>query len=413
MFGRNRVVITGLGVLAANGTGKDAFWKSLNTGKSGIDWVTLCDVEGLSSRIAGEVKNFDPAPFLQGKIKPKRLSRNTQLAVSAAFMALEDAGIPIDPTHFSHPLSIVLGISMPGFNFIEKGMTTLLSKGKEFISPEMVGLTHIASASTIADLLGIPCDLSVLSNSCVGGVDAIGTAFKQIQTGHCEQALAGGSDAPIYTSLMGGFCAMRMLSTRTPPEKASAPFDLRRDKGVLAEGSAFLMLESLDHAIDRDAPIYAEIIGYGKASDPTKESASGLEGSMNNAINNAGIQAETIDWICAHAPSCAHIDRTEVAMIKRVFKTAAYSIPVSSIKGSTGNPLAAGGALQATSAALGLYNSTILPTINYEVEDPACDLDHVAGRPRHVDIHHALINSHGLGRINSSLILKKYLNNDI
>ena len=397
-----------MGVLAANGIGKDAFWNSLLAGESGIGPVTLCDVEGLPSRIAGEVSGFNPDTFLKGKVKAKRLTRNTQLATAAATLALDDAGIDPKELNLTAPLAIMLGVSLQGFDFVEDGMARLFKKGKEFVLPSVLSSLQIISASMIAELLGLPCILNVISNSCVGGVDAIASAVAQIRDGRTEMALAGGSDAPISTSLMAAFCAGRMLCTKNDlPKQASAPFDLRREHGVLAEGASMVVLESLEHALDRGAQPYAEVLGYGSSRDLTAEPASGLNDSMRRVLDNTGLAPESIDFISAHGPSDLVIDRVETCMIKEVFGKHAYNIPVHSIKGATGNPLAAGGALQISCAALSLQQNTIPPSTNYEVADPDCDLDYIASNPRMGDFKYALINSHGSGKVNSNLILGK------
>ncbi len=408
MIGKNRVVITGLGVLAANGIGKDAFWNSLLAGESGIGPITLCNVDNLSSTIAGEVKNFDVNSFLPTKVKAKRLSRNTQLVAAASFLALQDAQIDHTQLELTAPLALSLGISMPGFDFIETEIRRIVKKGNQFMLPTVIGCIHIASASVVADLIGLPCTINVLSNSCVGGVDAIAKTFFDLRDGRADIALAGGSDAPIETSLVSGFCAARMLCTENDaPEKVSRPFDLKRTLGVLAEGSCIVVLETLDHALDRGAKPYAEVVGYGTATDPTAEAGSGLEVSMRQALDNAALESHRINHISAHAPSDLNIDRMETHAIKHVFGDHAYKIPVNSIKGATGNPLAAGGAMQIASASLEIENQCVHPTINYSKEDPDCDLDYVPGSARHVSVEHALVNSHGIGRVNSSLILKR------
>ena len=408
MIGKNRVVITGLGILAANGTGKEAFWNSLLAGESGVGPITLCNVENLSSTIAGEIKNFDVNAFLPSKVKAKRLSRNTQLVAAASFLALQDAQIDHTQLKLEAPLSLSLGISMAGFDFIETEIRRIVKKGNQFMMPTVIGCIHIASASVVADLVGLPCTINVLSNSCVGGVDAVAKTFSDLRDGRTDIALAGGSDAPIETSLVSGFCAARMLCTENDaPLTASRPFDMNRSLGVLAEGSCVLVMETLDHALDRGATPYAEVIGYGAACDPTTEAASGLETSMRKAIDNAGISPYDIDYISAHAPSDIHIDLAETNMIKRVLNQHAYKIPISSIKGATGNPLAAGGALQIASASLIIKNKLVPPTTNYQVADPDCDLDYVSDTARMSEIEIALINSHGIGRVNSSLLLKR------
>ncbi|MBN2163532.1 MAG: beta-ketoacyl-[acyl-carrier-protein] synthase family protein [Pontiellaceae bacterium] len=410
MIGRNRVVITGIGVLAANGIGKEAFWQSLLNGESGIGPITRCNTDNLSSQIAGEVGDFDVNDYTPYKIKAKRLSRNTQLAVAAAWQSINDASLNLNKITQNAPLSLVLGISMSGFDFIESEIRRIVAKGNQYMLPTVIGCIHIASASTVAELMGIPCTINVLSNSCVGGVDAIAKAYNDIRTGKTDVALAGGSDAPIETSLVSGFCAARMLCTdNDSPGTASKPFDLNRSQGVLAEGSCVVVLENLETALSRGAQPYAEIIGFGSASDPSPIAGSGLGISMQQALSNSCQAPSGIDFISAHAPSDQEIDLTETNMIKEVFGNRAYHIPISSIKGSTGNPLAAGGAMQVGSTAIILKEQTIPPTANYKRADPQCDLDYVAAQPRHQSITSALVNSHGIGRVNSSLVMKQIL----
>ncbi len=323
-------------------------------------------------------------------------------------MALNDAAVDATEIRLQAPLSLSLGISMAGFDFIETEIRRIVKKGNQSMLPTVVGCIHIASASTIAELIGLPCTLNVFSNSCVGGVDSIAKTFYELRDGKADIALAGGSDAPIETSLVAGFCAARMLCTDNAiPERASRPFDLNRSLGVLAEGSCVVVLETLDHAMDRGASIYAEIIGYGTASDPTPEAATGIEYSMLGALANASIGPTPIDFISAHAPSDAQIDLTETNAIKSVFKKRAYDIPINSIKGSTGNPLAAGGAMQVGTSAMILRNQLIPPTANYSVRDPDCDLDYVIKTPRSHGIEHVMVNSHGIGRVNSSLVMRR------
>jgi 3-oxoacyl-[acyl-carrier-protein] synthase II len=411
VIGRNRVVITGLGVLAANGIGKEAFWNSLLAGKSGIGPITRCNVDNLDSQIAGEVKHLDINNYTPFKIKAKRLSRNTQLAVSAALLALKDAKIDVNTISLDTPLSLNLGISMAGFDFIETEIRRIAEKGNQFMLPTVIGCIHIATASSVAELIGLPCTINVISNSCVGGVDAIAKAFTDLREGKSDIALAGGSDAPIETSLVSGFCAARMLCTENDhPLEASRPFDLKRTRGILAEGSSIMVLETLDHALDRGVIPYAEVLGFGSACDPTPEAGSGLKESMEKALANTRLSSADIDYISAHAPSDKEIDKTETDMIKNVFGTRAHSIPISSIKGATGNPLAAGGAMQVAATALTLKTQQIAPIANYVIPDPDCDLDYVTAEYRFANIDIALVNSHGMGKVNSSLILKSFDN---
>ncbi len=406
MIGRRRVVITGIGVLAANGIGKEAFWNSLLAGESGIGPVSRCDTTNLPALVAGEVKKFDINDYTPHHVKARRLSRNTQLAVAATFLALEDAGIRPESLK-NHPLALNLGISMAGFDFIETEIRRIASKGNQHMLPTVIGCIHIASASTISELIGIPCLINVFSNSCVGGLDAVGKAAADIREGKTDIALAGGSDAPIETSLLAGFCASGLICTvYDTPQTASRPFDIHRTSGVIAEGSCIMVLEELSHALDRGAHPIAEITGYGAASDPGAVPAEGFEKSMETAIANASLHHADIDVICAHAPSDRQIDLAEANMICRVFANIATIPPVFSIKGATGNPLAAGGSMQIATAALALTHQTIPPTTNCTTPDPNCSLDIVTITPRRVHIGNALVNSHGIGNVNSSLVLK-------
>lgn len=409
MFRKNRVVVTGLGILAANGNGKDAFWRTLVAGQSGIGPITLCDVSDLKVKIAGEVKSFNADDYLDGKIKSKHLSRHVQLAVAASRMALKDAQLDTPDLLKAAPILIMFGISMGGFDFIESQMRRLVAKGAHSVMPSVVGCLHISSASTVACLLAVPTRIGTFSNSCVGGLDAIAEAAAMIRDGRMEIAIAGGSDAPIETSLLAGFCAARMLiPSLHPPQKASRPFDLKRSGGILAEGGAMVILENAEHALARGAKPYLEITGFGSSIDSTPASGSGLEQSMRDALANASLAPADIDFISAHGPSDIEIDRVETEVIKRIFGKHAQGIPVSSIKGVTGNPLAACGAMQVVAGSLSCRHNIIPPTANYEEPDPFCDLDYVPAA-RHMTIRHALINSHGSGGVNSSLVVNKWV----
>ena len=347
MLRKNRVVVTGLGILAANGSGKEAFWRPLLAGQSGIGPITLCDVSDLKVKIAGEVKNFNPDDYLPGTVKAKRVSRHVQLAVAASRMALEDAQLKTSELLKVAPISIIFGISMAGFDLIESQMRRLVTKGAHAVLPTVVGCVHLTAACTVAEFLAVPTRISTLATGCVGGLDAIAEAASMIREGRTEVAIAGASDAPIETSLVAGFSAARMLSlSLEPPQKVSRPFDLGRSGGVLAEGSAMVILENAEHALARGAKPYLEITGFGSASDFTPESGSGLALSMRDALANASLLPADINYISAHGPSDVEIDRVETEAIKQVFGQYAYRVPVSSIKGATGNPLSAGGAMQ-------------------------------------------------------------------
>ncbi|MEI6807797.1 MAG: beta-ketoacyl synthase N-terminal-like domain-containing protein, partial [bacterium] len=301
MLRKNRVVVTGLGVLAANGTGKDAFWRTLLAGQSGIGPITLCDVSDLKVKIAGEVKNFNPDAYLDGKIKARHLSRNVQFAIVASRMALQDAQLETPVLVRAAPILIMFGISMGGFDFIESQIRRIVAKGAHTMLPSVTGCLHTSAARTVAELLALPTRIGTLANNCAAGLDAVAAAAEMIRDGRVEIAIAGGSDAPIETSLVAGFSAAKMLSVSLEsPQKVSRPFDLRRSGGVLAEGSAMVILENAEHALARGAKPYLEITGFGCASDVTPEVGRGLAVSMRDALANSSLRPSEIDFISAH-----------------------------------------------------------------------------------------------------------------
>src|SRR6266404_7844266 len=407
---RNRVVITGMGVLAPNGIGLEAFWDSLLKARSGIGPITLFDASDLKSRIAGEVKNFDPLDYIEPELKPKRMARHTQLAYAATMMALEDAGLDANNLDLPGPVPVVIGISTSAIDVIERVYNALQEK-----SPNRVPTTSSAAsipqaaANTIADRIGSAAHAATVSSACPSGLDALAEAAALIRSGTAEIAIAGGADAPITPLTMASFIASGLSSYRNgEPDKASRPFDADRDSGVISEGGSVFVVENLERAEARGARIYLEVIGYGKQRDldPTRP-GSGLEESMRRALANASRLPEDIDYISAYGPSHPILDAVEVKSIKRVFGSLAYSIPVSSIKGVTGNPLAAGGPFQVASCALVMRDQIIVPTTNHETPDPACDLDFVAKRARRANVNCALVNVRGLGGSASSLVVDR------
>jgi 3-oxoacyl-[acyl-carrier-protein] synthase II len=407
MIGPRRVVVTGLGVLAANGIGKEAFWDSLLAGRSGIGPVTLCDVAGLESRIAGEVHGFDPRAFIHGRHHPRHITRTAQLAIAASILAVRDARLDADCVDRDVPVAVYMGVSMGGFDFIEREVRRIAARGLPSMHPSVVGCVNVMPGSLVVEHLGLPARLATMSNSCVGGIDAIAAACAEVQRGGSDVALAGATDAPVVSCLMAGFSAAKMLSTANEaPEKASRPFDALRDRGVLAEGSAVVVVESLDHALRRGATCYAEFVSAFSSMDGEEGGASGLESTMAGAMNAAGLLPSDVDYVCAHGPSDREIDRVETEMIRRVLGRHADRIPVNSIKGCTGNPLSAGGPMQVVAASLALRKGWIFPTANYEFPDPRCDLDYVPGTARRLACTHAMINAHGMGGVNTSFILR-------
>ena len=408
MIKRNRVVITGMGVLAPNGIGLSAFWNSLLAGRSGIGPITLFDASKFKSRIAGEVKNFDPMQYIEAQWKPKRMARHTQLAYVATMMALRDAGLDPDHLDLPSPTPVVIGVSTSAIDVIESVYHALQNNGPNR-APTTSSAASIpqAAANTIADRIGASARAATISSACPSGLDALADAAVMIRMGDAEVAIAGGADAPITPLTMSSFIASGLSSCRNDePERASRPFDLGRDSGVISEGAGVFVLENLERAEARGARIYLELCGYGKQRDLDQtRPGSGLQDSMQMALANSNRTPTDIDYISAYGPGHPILDAVEVAMIKKVFGQRAYGMPVSSIKGVTGNPLAAGGPFQVAACALTVRDQLIPPTANYEVKDPKCDLDFVPGRARRSKVGCALVNVRGIGGSASTLIV--------
>src|SRR5436309_7083196 len=407
---RNRVVITGMGILAPNGIGNDEFWESLVTGRSGIGPITLFDASDLKSRIAGEVKNFDPHDYIEPELKPKRMARHTQFAYAATMLALEDAGLEISEADLPSPTPIVVGVSTSAMDIIERSISDFDRRGGNGMSPTAVGaLTPQAAANAIADRIGARAHAATVSSACPSGLDALAIAATMIESGAAELAIAGGADAPITKHTFAAFIATGMSSCRNgEPERASRPFDLERDSGVISEGAGMFVLEDLERAEARGARPYLEINGYARQRDDIPENpGSGLLGSMRLALANSSRSIDAIDYICAYGPGHPVLDAAEVRYIKEVFGERAYSMPISSIKGVTGNPLAAGGPLQLAACALSFRDQVIAPTTNCELPDPECDLDFVPSRARKAKLNCILMNVRGLGGSASSLVVDR------
>ncbi|MFH0881153.1 MAG: beta-ketoacyl-[acyl-carrier-protein] synthase family protein [Lentisphaerota bacterium] len=410
MIRKNRVVITGLGALAANGIGVDAFWRSLLAGSSGIGPVTFFDATALPCRIAGEIKSFDPFDYIPSDLKPSRMARFAQLALVASQMALKDAVLSVRDMQGKGPLPIVMGVSTSSMEMFEEQYQRMLDKGPRHVNVHAAPSFYPqAAAVTMAAYLGLETRLMTLSTGCPAGLDAIAAAAALIREGKAELALAGGVDTPITLLTMACFCAARMVSRRNDePAKASRPFDRDRDGGLLAEGVGIVVLENLNHALARGATIYAEVTGYGSQTDQAGTSpGSAFPGAISQAVANASHYPQDIDFVCAHGSSDVELDRAETAALKSVMGSKAYGIPVTSIKGATGNPLAAAGPLQVITAALGIRHGKVPPTANYEAQDPSCDLDYVSGKARSGSFGCVLVNNHGFGGANSSLLMER------
>ena len=406
---RNRVVVTGMGVLAPNGIGLEAFWNSLVAGRSGVGPITRFDASAFKSRIAGEVKGFEPLDYIDPKFKPKRMARHTQFAFAAMKMALEDAGFDPLKHPVDHPIPVMLGVSTTAMDILDDCWDDLKRRGPRGVRTGVIDGQPQAATQILAMALGISSRATTISSACPSGLDAIASAAAIIRHGEADIAVAGGTDATITPVTMASFAAAGLSSTRnTEPERASRPFDLLRDSGIISEGAGMLILENYETAIARGASAYLEITGYGTQGDNyASDELFGLGQTMRQALDSAGRNIDDVDYICAYGPGHPALDVIETDMIKRVFGRRAYSIPISSIKGVTGNALSAAGPHQVITCGLCFKHDIIPPTANYEVSDPRCDLDYVPGRFRQRRIETALINVRGLGGGNSSLVVER------
>lgn len=410
---KNRVVVTGLGLISPVGIGKEDFWGNLISGNSGIGPLTRFDASELTSQIAGEVDDFNPQEFLNKK-EARRMDLFTQYAVGASLMALKDSGLDME-TLDPYRVGVILGSGVGGIGTMEYQHHILETKGPKRVSPLTVPMMIInMAAGQVGITLGAKGpNLSVVT-ACASGTHAIGDAFKLIQRGDADVVFAGGSEAPLTPLAVAGFCSMKALSRRNDdPQKASRPFDKDRDGFVIAEGAVVLTLESLEHALERKATIYAEVLGYGATCDAYHITAPSPDGegaakSMEMAIKDAKIKANQIDYINAHGTSTDLNDKLETLAIKTVFGEAAKDIAISSTKSMTGHLLGAAGALEAAVLALTIQTGEIPPTINYENPDPDCDLNYVPNKSIKKNVNYALSNSLGFGGHNATILLGKY-----
>lgn len=410
MESNNRVVVTGMGIVAPNGIGLDAYWDSLINCRSGIGPITSFDTDGFPLKIAGEVKNFDLRDYFGRDCKPHRLARQTQLGLVACKMAIDHAGLTKEFLRENGPLHLVVGICSAAADIIEQAKEIIMTRGADRVRPYMVGACqpHAISASMI-QIFDMQTSVTTLSSACPSGLDAVTLAAKMIKDERTDLVVVGAADSPLSNTGIAGFSAARIpsLNTDISPEEVSRPFDGKRSGVVLSEGAGFFVLERLDSALARGAVPYMEILGGATVTDtPGAEGMEGLLHSMDTAMKNAGIYPEQVDYICANACSDPAGDKAEVDRIKQLFGTNAYRIPVSSIRGVTGHPLAAAGMFQLIACALMMKSGLVCPTANLNNPDPVCDLDHVPLTPRRADIKIALANGHGMGGENSTLIMR-------
>ncbi len=408
---KRRVVITGMGVVAPNGIGKDAFWNNLINGKSGIKKITLFDASSFPTQIAGEVRDFEPFLYMERK-KASRISRSSQFAIAAAKMALEDSELLERPEILSSA-GIIIGMNINAVEIIEHEHKVLLDKGVKSMNPFSAGVcSSYAPANDISSEFGCKNFSITVSSGCTAGLSAVGRGFQEIIHNDVKVIIVGGVDTPITPLSFGSFCASGIMTRQNNSlSKSSRPFDRKRDGGVLAEGAAVFVLEELDHAVARGAHIYGEVIGYGELGDAhnilkIENEEVGMKKAMELALGYTMINK--IDYISAHGPSDIIADKAETIAIKKVFSEYAYKLPISSIKSMTGNPLAAAGPMQVIAALMTIKDGIIPPTINYEYPDPDCDLDYVPNEARMNKVDTVLVNSHGFGGSNASLVISNF-----
>lgn len=410
---KRRVVVTGIGCVTPVGIGKENFWNNLKNGVCGIDKITRFDTTNFTTQIAAEVKDFDASDFIDKK-EAKRMDRFTQYAVASSKMAVEDSKLDLENID-KNKFGVIIGSGVGGIETLEEQHTKLLEKGPRRVSPFFVPMmiTNIA-AGQVSIMLGAKGPNTSVVTACASATHAIGDAFKAIQRGDADIMVAGGSESPITPLAVAGFCTMKAMSTRNDdPKTASRPFDKDRDGFVMGEGAGILILEELEHALKRNANIYAEVVGYGLTADAyhitaPAEGGEGAARAMEMALFDGNINKEEVDYINAHGTSTPLNDKNETMAIKSVFGEHAYNLAVSSTKSMTGHLLGAAGGVEAIVCTLAIKDGFIPPTINMQNQDPDLDLDYVANKGREKEIRYALSNSLGFGGHNGTLAFKKY-----
>jgi 3-oxoacyl-[acyl-carrier-protein] synthase II len=408
-----RVVITGIGLVTPLGIGTQESWEAFLKGKSGISLITRFDTSEYTSKIAAEIKDFDPLDFMEKK-EIRKMDLFIQYAVAAAQLAVEDSGLKRSELG-GDSIGVYVGSGIGGIGTIEETHKTLLEKGPSRVSPFFLISSIInEAAGQIAIRFNAQGPNSATATACTTSTHAVGDSCQIIARGEADIMISGGSEAPLTPLGVSGFCAMRALSVRNhEPEKASRPFDAERDGFVIGEGAGILVLEELGKALKRGARIYAEVVGYGMSGDAYHVSAPSLDGDgafrvMQRALEDAGVSPEEVNYINAHGTSTPYNDKIETLAIKRLFGDHAYKIGVNSTKSMIGHLLGAAGGVEAAVAAFALKHQIMPPTINYEHPDPECDLDYVPEKSRQAEINYALSNSFGFGGTNGALLLKKY-----
>jgi len=405
--------VTGVGLVTPLAVGTELSWDALKASKSGIAAITQFDAAAFSCRIAGEVKGFDPSLYIEKK-EIKKMGRFIQFAVAAADFALADSGLKVTP-EIAEEVGVYIGSGIGGFEVIEREHQTLLEHGPRRISPFFIPATIINLASGYVSIRsGAKGPNSATATACTTSAHSIGDSFRMIQRGEAVAMICGGTEAAVTPMGIGGFAAMRALSTRNDePQRASRPWDKDRDGFVVGEGAGILVIEGLEFARARGARILAEVVGYGMSADAFHVTAPPDDGDgafrvMRNALKDAGIQPSQVEYINAHGTSTDVGDRAETMAIKRAFGDHAYKVAVSSTKSMTGHLLGGAGGLEAGITVLAIRDQIAPPTVNHDTPDPVCDLDYVPNQARPMDIEYALSNSFGFGGTNGCLIFKRY-----
>ena len=409
-----RVVISGVGAVTPVCIGKEEVWKNIKAGVCGIDRITRFDPSEFACQIAAEVKDFNPADYMDKK-EAKRMDLFVQYAVAGAKLAVDDSGLNLSQENPDR-VGCIIGSGIGGISTLCEQHARLLEKGPSKVSPFMIPMMisnmAVGQVSILFNCKGV--NLTTVS-ACASGTDAIGQAFMAIQREDADIILTGGAEATVTELSLAGFSSMKALSTRNDdPKGACSPFDKDRDGFVMGEGSGILVLEELEHAKARGAHIIAEVVGYGSTNDAYHMTAPAPEGEggarcMAAAVENAGIKPEDVDYINAHGTSTPYNDKYETAAIKTVFGDHAYKLAVSSTKSMTGHMLGAAGGIEGIITALAIEEGFLPATVNYRTPDPECDLDYVVNRGRAADIDYAVSNSLGFGGHNASIVLKKYI----
>lgn len=414
VFGRKRVVVTGMGVMSPLGETVEQYWDGLINGRSGVGPMTLCDPSDYPCQVAGEVRGFDPEQYINPR-ESRRMARFSQLATAASMRALEDSGLDLSLEE-PHRLGVTLGNGIGGIPTIEEQCEVMVSKGGMRVSPHFIPmiLPNMA-AGNVSRFLGLKGFTSTVITACAAGTQAIAEATEIIRGGRAEIVFTGGCEAGITPLALSGFCVMRALTSRNDePERASRPFDAHRDGFVPGEGAGILVLEELEHALRRGAYIQAEVVGWGVTSDashPVQPDGEGVGAAraISEALTDAGVTPKEVDYINAHGTSTPLNDASETTAIKRVFGEFAYNVPISSTKSMIGHAMGGSGAVEAVAVVKTIQTGIIHPTINLENPDPHCDLDYVPNEARQKDVGLVLSNSFGFGGQNACLVFSKYV----